>query len=145
VLKTTGNNYLIFYETASAAGFIAIDTAKVTTITAAPIADQKNFTVIAFVNGSQPYARYVVGPNFEAEGNDMPEFILDFSTVIDLSDINCQGATKSRENDTAIKFTFGVLSATPSIFKFIWDDDAPATNIDSIYMMFGDAKLAKLV
>lgn len=145
VLTTTGNNYLIFYETASAAGFIVIDTAEVTPITAAPIADQTNFTVIAFVNGSQPFARYVVGPNFANENNDMPEFILDFSAAVDLSDINCQGATKSRENNTAIKFTFGVLSATPSVFKFIWDDDAPTINIDTIYMMFGDTKLAKLV
>ena len=139
-----GKNYLILYETPSAAGFSIIDSEKVEAITAAPIAAQTNFTIVAFTNMSQPFGRYVTGPNYENENNDQPEIVLTFDSYVSMSVITCQGATKIRVNDTAIRFTFGVLSSTPSVFKFVWDDSATTENIDVIALRFGDDKLAQI-
>jgi hypothetical protein len=143
VLNPSDVNYLIFYETPSETGLVVLDSQTIAPATA-PVGGKTNLTLIVGTNSSQPFARYVTGANYADEANDAPTFEVNFNYAVALSDVSMNGATQTRINSTAIRFTFGVLSTTPSFYSLMWRADLLVTTeaIDQIYLTFGGTTLA---
>lgn len=143
VLNSANVNYLVFYETASFTALIVADRNN-GTIISGPIVAKQNVTIVTWTNMSQPFARYATGANYANEENDAPNFVVVFNETVSVNSVFMNGASKSRVNDTAIRFTFGVLSSTPSVFSLMWDTDviAKSSKIISITEEFGDEILA---
>lgn len=143
VLNKEAINYLVFYEEASTHDFVIIkqDTFLATTC---PIVSKTNVTIVAGTNKSQPYARFVTGPNYANEELDQPYFIVKCNETVSLNELIMSGTTKSRISDTEIKFTFGVLSNIPAYFDLNFGDDVVAGDfsITDIDMYFGETLLA---
>lgn len=145
VISRDTTNYLIFYEQPSTANFSLMNSQTAGAITM-PIVGKTNVTIIAFTNMTQTHARYVTGPNYENEDNDQPSIILVFNKTVSLNWITINGATKTRVNDTAIRFSFGVLSSTPTFFNMMWGDDADRfIRVNQVSLKFGDSLLASKV
>lgn len=144
VLSKTSVNTLMFYETPTDGNFIAVYSENFTVVDmtkgiSAPI----NTTLFAGTNASQKFAKYVAGENYENEAADQPTWIITTNTTISMSWLSMQGCVKSRVNDTALKFTFGVLGPVPSVFNLIWNNnDAEDIEIASIQLLFGDKLIA---
>jgi len=146
VLNGADVNYLVFYETPNAVGLNVLDTATFAAVTA-PIVAKMNITIIVASNGERVFARYVTGANYANENNDAPEFVITFANDVALSDVLMNGATKTRVDEKTLRFTFGVLSTTPSFFSLKWRDDlvAGSNSITQIKVGFGSTVLDTLV
>jgi hypothetical protein len=144
VLSATSKNTLMFYETPSDGNFQVVDSQSFDAITNMHlIVAQRNVTLFAGTNMSQPFAKYVSGENYPNETPDTPAWIVTANTTISMSWLSMNGAVKTRINDTALKFTFGVLGPVPSMFNLIWNNnDAADILINSIQLVWSDATIA---
>jgi hypothetical protein len=146
VLSKTSKNTLMFYETPSDADFIIVNSQTFAAVNmASNISAPVNVTIFAGTNQSQRFAKYVSGENYPNEEPDTPTWIVTLDDPVSMSWLSMSGAVKTRVNDTALKFTFGVLGPVPSMFNLVWNNaDAKdaGVSIISIQLLWSGTTLS---
>jgi len=134
VIDSSTLNTFVFYETPSSGSFQIMNDQSFQVINmAGGVVAQTNATLIAAMNASQPYAKYVTGANYKDETQDSPYWLVTFNDTVALNYVSISGTTKTRVDDMNIKFTFDILGSVPSVFNLVWGKDAPKTvQIDTI-------------